>query len=399
VSEADLFGRRAITVMVTVALLSLGVGAVLALDSPAPATGAPVPSTTSRAATGHRAFLAFIRALGFTVRAAPAPNARNVLLVIEPQLLLERPETAQRLREHVFGVDRVLVLLPKWKGEGDRTHPGWLAGVRPLPAGDVATGLSALGISGSVERHDGVVRLHSLVGEGDAEIEHPQLMTTTDLYPLVAGPEGILVGERKDGDQLLIVVSDPDLFSNHGLRRGGNAAVAAGVLDRLAGSRRTRLVVDESLIPQEHRSLLTGLLHFPTVFAALQLLVCFGLCVWAGLVRFGAPLPEAELGPRGASALVEGAVALQLRVGRPFLALYALLEAAVRDTSERLHAPAGLTPSALDAWFESRDGAFGHRHALRELRQQVISAADTRRVLAAAQSVQRWRERMVHGTR
>jgi hypothetical protein len=397
VSEANLFERRAVTGMVAVAVLSLGVAADLALDSPTPLTGAPVPSATSRAATGHRAFLTFIRALGFPVRATPTPNARNILVVIEPQLLLERPETAQRLREHVSGADRVLVLLPKWKGEADRTHQGWLAGVRPLPAADVATGLAALGITGSIEQHDGVVRLHGLVGEGDAEIEHPQLMTTTDLYPLVAGPEGILVGERKDGDQLLIVVSDPDLFSNHGLRRGGNAGVAAGVLDRLAGNRKAGVVIDESLIPQGHRSLLTGLLHFPTVLAALQLLVCFGLCVWAGLVRFGAPLPEPELGPRGATALVEGAVTLQLRAGRPILALHALLEEAVRDTSERLHAPAGLTPSALDAWFESRDGALGH--ALEELRQQVISAGDSRRVLAAAQSVQRWRESMVHGTR
>jgi hypothetical protein len=399
-SQANLFSRRAILGLVAAAALSLGVGAVLALDGPTPPTEAPVPSTASRAATGHRALLNFVRALGYPVRTTPVASNKGVLLILEPELDAARPDTARRLGDHALGADRVLVVLPKWRGVADPEHPGWLKRVEPLPVADVASALTALAVAGSLERHEGNVHLHSRLGQGEAEIERPQLLKSNDLEPLVSGPEGMLVGERVDEDgSRLIVVADPDLLSNHGLRRGDNAAIVAALLEKLTDETKGLVVFDESLIPHGQRNLLGGLLHFPTVLAALQLLVCLGLLLWAGLLRFGAPLPEAALGPRGAMALVEGAVALQLRAGSALLALRSLLDAAVRDVSERLHVPAGLKGAALEKWFETRAAAFGQRDALRSLRQQVFRASDTRRVVAAAQAVQRWRKRMVHGTR
>jgi hypothetical protein len=122
------------------------------------------------------------------------------------------------------------------------------------------------------------------------------------------------------------------------------------------------------------------------------------LAVWAGLVRFGAALGDPEPRARGANALVEGAVGLQLRAGSPFVALGSLLDGAVREVSERLHTPDGLSGPALDRWFQSHAATSDSGETLGALRQQLFGASDTRRVVAAAQAVQRWRRRMVHGT-
>jgi hypothetical protein len=206
------------------------------------------------------------------------------------------------------------------------------------------------------------------------------------------------VGECSDDEAHLIVVADPDLLSNAGLARGDNAEIVASLLRHLQVGDEVPLIIDETLQPHHSRSIFAGLLHFPSVLGVLQLLLLLGLTVWAGLVRFGAPVPEPESGLRGASALVEGAVTLQSLAGSAMAAVRALHEAARREVLDRLHAPAGLQEGDLDRWLDARRPA-AEVAASRTLRGQVMAASSPRAALAAAQSVQRWRERMLHGAR
>jgi hypothetical protein len=67
VTDGNLFKPRTLLALVSLALVSLGLSAVLALDGPRPPSEAPVPSVASHAATGHRAFLTFLRELGYSV--------------------------------------------------------------------------------------------------------------------------------------------------------------------------------------------------------------------------------------------------------------------------------------------------------------------------------------------
>ncbi len=393
-----LFPRRWLVALGVVGCLSLGVAAVLALDAPAPPEAPPPPGVASRAANGHAAFLAFVRALGIAARVGPsAAHSEGIVWVLEPDLDPERPSTLARLAARTLDADTVVVVLPKWTGEGDPGRPGWLGRARLLPTREVAAGLTALHLHGAVVRREGTTRVESGIGGGSAELETAQLVTSEDLVPLVSGPDGILVGEREEDDQHLVVVADPDLLSNAGLDRGDNARVLAELLSML-DAEEDGLTIDETLQARRARSILAGLLHFPSVLAVLQLLVVLGLAVWAGTPRFGTPLPEPDDGPHGAEALIESAVTLQTLAGSSVVAVRALLESARREVLERMHSPPNLDARAADAWLDARRrGTEAPTSA--GLRAEVQAATTPRAALAAGRRIQRWRERMLDGAR
>jgi len=393
-----LFSRRWIVVLAVVGCLSLAVAAVLALDAPAPPSAAPPPGVASRAANGHAAFLAFVRALGIRARVGPSTTqTSSVLWVLQPDLDMARPATLARLGQRVLDVDTAVVVLPKWTGEGDLDRPGWLARARLLPSTDVAAGLTALHLRGTVTRHEGTLRLESTMGGGSAELENAQLVTSEDLVPLVSGPEGMVIGERERDGERLLVVADPDLLSNAGLGRGDNARILARLLSRL-DAERDGLTIEESLQARQARSILAGLLHFPSVLAVLQLLVLLGLAVWAGTPRFGTPLPEPDEGPHGSAALIESAVTLQTMAGSPRVAVGALLESARREILDRMHAPAGLDAAKANRWLDARRRGPAIP-TFRSLRAEVDAATTPRAALLAGRRIQRWRERMLDGAR
>lgn len=397
-SGPALFSRRWLVLLGVVGSLSLALAAVLALDAPAAPAEAPPPGVASRAANGHAAFLAFVRALGISARVGPsAVHGPGVVWVLEPELDPERPATLGRLGQRVAELDTVVVVLPKWTGEGDLEHPGWLGRAQLLPTREVAAGLTALHLRGSVVRRQGTLRLESRLGTGSAELENPQLVTSEDLVPLVSGPEGILIGAREEDDQQLVVVADPDLLSNAGLGKGENARVLAGLLSHV-GAEKAGVTIDETLQPHQARSILAGLLHFPSVLAVLQLLVVLGLAVWAATPRFGRPLPEPDEGPRGSRALIESAVTLQTLAGSPVVAVRTLLEAARREVLDRLHAPAGLDVAAADVWLDARRRG-RDLPAAAALRAEVEATTTSRAAILAGRRIQRWRVRMLDGAR
>ena len=397
-SGPALFSRRWLVVLCVVGCLSLGAAAVLALDAPAPPTAAPPPGVASRAANGHAAFLSFVRGLGIQARTGPsALHGEGVVWVLEPDLDPERPSTLARLGARALDAETVVVVLPKWTGEGDPGRPGWLARAQLLPTREVAAGLTALHLRGSVVRREGTVRVESRIGGGSAELETAQLVSSEDLVGLVSGPDGILVGEREEDDQRLVVVADPDLLSNAGLARGDNAPVLDELLSRF-DAEEEGLTVDESLQARQARSILSGLLHFPTGLAVLQLLVVLGLAVWAGTPRFGTPLPEPDEGPHGSEALIESAVTLQTLGGSPVVAVRALLESVRREVLERMHAPPGLDRATADTWLDARRRR-PDTPTSAGLRAEVQAATTSRAALAAGRRIQRWRERMLDGAR
>ncbi len=393
-----LFSHRWLMVLGAVGCVSLGVTAVLVLDAPAAPEAPPPPSVTSRAANGHAAFLAFARALGVNVQVGPSrPRDPAVQWVLEPDLDMDRPGTLARLAERALQGHAVVVVLPKWTGDGDPSRPGWLATARLLATRDVAGGLTALHLKGSVVRRPGQLEIASRIGGGSATLETAQLVTSEDLTPLVSGPDGMLVGEREEDDQVLILVSDPDLLSNAGLGRGENAEVLARLLSHL-DVEADGMTIDESLQARQARSILAGLLHFPSVLAVLQLLVVFGLAIWAATPRFGRPLEETDPGPHGSAALIESAVTLQTLVGSPVVAARALLEAARRELLERMHAPQGIDERAADRLLDARRRG-RDLPTTAGLRAEVQAATTARAALAAGRRIQRWRERMLDGAR
>src|SRR6202008_4287512 len=69
--------------------------------------------------------------------------------------------------------------------------------------------------------------------DGKASLAQPQLMTADGLKPIIDSNLGVLLGEAVDSYGRLWVLSDPDLISNQGLKRGGNAVIAVGMVQEL----------------------------------------------------------------------------------------------------------------------------------------------------------------------
>ena len=69
-----------------------------------------------------------------------------------------------------------------------------------------------------------------------------QLMRGPGLRAIIAADRGMLVGEISDRNRKIWVLSDPDVISNHGLAREGNAALAVAIIKRLRSRRRQRRV-------------------------------------------------------------------------------------------------------------------------------------------------------------
>jgi hypothetical protein len=414
------FRVRALWGLAGVSVVSLLAAGALALDPPEERGNPAIPDSASVSATGHRALLQLLRGLDLPVRAgAGAWRGKGVLVVLEPDL--SSAASSARLAQLLHTADRALVLLPKWTGRPDPAHPGWLGEVELLPASNVEQVLSALGLEGHLRRRPASGLIGGPLGAGKAELETAQLLAGSQLVSLLGDDGGLLAGERETDNALdkggekgsggktsgktgkarkLIVVTDPDLFSNQGLHRGDNARLALALLGRLREGEdpAAPIVLEEGLLRPRSHALFGGLLRFPTVLGVLHLLLLAAAAVWAGTRRFGAPVPEQEEGPRGADALIEGAVALQRLSGRAANAVAALLAGAVQEVSLRLHAPAALEGPALDGWLDRRAAARGLEARVEALRRSVSEASSARDLLAAARAVQRWREGMTDGS-
>src|SRR5262249_4327159 len=128
---------------------------------------------------------------------------------------------------------------------------------------------------------------------------------------------GLLVarGTLKPGGPALVVVADPDLWNNQGLGRADHAALA----DRLFADRlRAQGVALAETIhgSSRPRGLLAEAFRFPLLPGVLQGVLLLGLVLWAGMGRFGQPLPAAAGLPPGKAALIDNTAQLLDRGGQ-----------------------------------------------------------------------------------
>ena len=86
------------------------------------------------------------------------------------------------------------------------------------------------------------------------------------------------------------MIADPDLLNNHGLGRGDNASAVYRIF---TGTLQAKGVVFDETIHGFNRTpgLIAESLRFPIVLTVLQGLVLLVLVLWAGMGRFGKPLP------------------------------------------------------------------------------------------------------------
>jgi hypothetical protein len=398
------FGRRGAGWLAAVAAASLGAAAFLGIFGDAlydPPSFSP--DSFSRSAVGHRAFVELLRALGHPIivsRHRTAEKAGDaVVMLLEPRVGPQESPRQGIVQDVNESAHRLLVVLPKRAAFPDPMQPRFVAFAGLLPLEDAQRVLDALTIEAKVIRPDRSIGTWS--GELPAPtLDKPQLVTSSRLHPLVAADEGILAGEIVVEGWHTVVLADPDVLATHGLAHGENAALAASLVDRLAGGA-LPLVVDETLHGLDQQpSIARELLRFPLVLATASALFAAALLAWAALVRFGrASAPEPALAP-GKLFLVDSTAALLRHGGGAGHAAAAYLHAAKDEIAHRLRPPgeAGET----DAWVARVAEARGRGAPLREAEERVRRLAARRKggeeeAVRTAQVIHRFREEMTDG--
>ncbi len=407
------FSRTAVLLLITCAAALLAASVLLhAYDDTPEAHGAKSnPGSWSGSAVGCAGFYEVLRTFKRPVARGTGNvlamvGARGTLIVAEPDL--RRMDEAEGAK--LLAAPRLLLVLPKWRGEPDPKRPAWLESIEPRPLDDARRTLALVSGEGDVYRTDRPKAWkHNDIGLSPALPEVTQLLRSRILRPVVGDADGMLVGELDLEGNRVWIISDPDVLSNQGIGRGDNAAFMIALMDALRAWKNTDLgaplVFDETVhgFQSPQGSPLKLLFQFP--FVVVTALACAAglLLVLAGTERFGAPLrpkPAIDFGKAG--LLANGARLLDY-AGHQAVVLRRYARMTVRSTAQALHAPAGLDEPALAAWLDRVGKARGAQRSCAAILAHIAAVeSDTpdapARLFACARDIHTWKGELLHGS-
>ena len=224
------------------------------------------------------------------------------------ELLFQQDETDQRaaiLREKAALVPS-LVIMPKWRSGMRLTglsHPALLVEEDGLEAAlDSITGEEMRVGRIAVPFTD-----FDYIGPNEerlrARLYVAQVFDGEGCEPVIGAPGQMVLGSCPiDGrERRVLVLSDPDLFNNHGLRLGDNAEIARALFSSLAGEGQILIdysdgnwIVDRTAIPERERTWSDLARFFEPPFAAMWVsaALILALLVWRAGLRYGPVMQE-----------------------------------------------------------------------------------------------------------
>jgi hypothetical protein len=400
-TEAPLFSPRLLGIWIALGIITFGLSLWFMFHQESDATIGP--STYSSSAIGHAGIAATLEALKIPVIRSKSESLHRVsnkglLVLAEPEI--EIPSDGKV--EALLRAKIILLVLPKWAGQADRDHPGWIAGAGLVPPAPAEWALNHVVRQGDVLPPAPVETwTRNDLGPAPHFAGNVQLVKSDELKPIVATEAGILLGEFTEAGRKIWVLSDPDVIANHGLARG-NADFAVALFQRLrAGG---PVVFDETIhgfepVPKNPFDLV---LHKRFMAATMEALAALLLLLWATLGRFGtaetAP-PPLEPGKR---SLIRNVAELMDYAGYQHVLVRRYVEATIRNAALQLHAPRGLDAAANLDWLQRLAIARGGTIDAPALsRQAAIMAASRRRNLSAlfgiAREIRIWKRELTDG--
>jgi len=394
------FSRRAvgwIVGSVAVSFLAAVLLGVYGRDLQGPRPG---HDTFSYSALGHRGLAELLRDMGLAVVSRQSshggtPGPERPLVLAEP----DDRERVSDLRDEAgrAGAPLVVVLPKRQVGPPDPKRSDWLASADLLDPADVERQAAELGL-GTV----GVVRAHRggmdcTAGWGGTATElhivatQPQLLKPAPgLTAVIACPGGLLIARLAAGKAgpPTYLIADPDILNNHGLDQGENATAVFDFLTRFLGS--TGVVFDETIHGYNRvPGLLAEALRFPMVLATLQSLVLLGTVLWAGMGRFGKPLPSTAALAAGKETLIDNTAKLLAAGGHAADGLRRYFAQTTRSVAAHYFLPPDLPEGERLARLQRlTDG-----HAVRSRRARGLNLAALERSLALLPDGSRGEER------
>ena len=402
-ADRPVFAPRTVFWLVAIGTLSFVGAIVLSLMAQNAASVRSADANSfSYSAVGHRALVELLEAVDLPVlvsryESAAKAGSSSLLVVAEPVSPPATPADLKRLTN----ARTVLVVLPKWRGEPGELTPDWLRTADLLASKEVERILRMVLVDGSVVRPSGAVTW--LESEFPAPtLAAPQLFRAPGVEPVIAGDQGMLLGRYDRGWNTLWVLSDPDLLSNHGLGQGDNAVLAVRLIDLLR-PRGGAVVIDETIHGFEAEPELSrAVLETPLAITAVMAVATLAVLLWAATARFGAPLPVERPFKPGKQGLIDNTAGLLEFGGHGAAILNRYLRVAIRDAAQALHAPPKLRDAELADWLDAVGRRRGVRLTCAEISRTVAAIVrqqrvDGARLARAAQSINRWKQEMLHG--
>lgn len=358
----------------------------------------------SNSAVGHLAFRDLLDGLGYRTqrvedRPLEAVGETGVLILAEPAGSLAGEENRNKLQT----AGRILLVLPKWTVRPGERRKDWIGEAELAPVLRAQSALGAAVSGGDVVRVKPPASYSKTIAAADPTVQGElQLIKGSNLTPLISTPDGILLGELRQGGRRTFVLADPDPIENHGLGQGANAAFARDMVTALVDGRSRKLVFDETIhgFRRSPPNLLKFLYEFPLNLVLVQILAAVALLLWAAMGRFGAPLPAPRRLDAGRHALIGNAAALVDYAGHHGAILQRYIAMTLQDAARALRAPAGLEGAALTAWLAQASEARGiDPKPLAGLGDGPNAGPrNLASLLAAAQALHHWRKDLPHGT-
>jgi hypothetical protein len=323
----------------------------------------------------------------------------SVLVIAEPRPGGKTEETMRTLLK----ADIILLILPKWTGRPSEQKSSWLGEATQRSTLDIAWVLRLVAPQADVTQVDSATWTTNTLGLAPS-LEAPiDLMHGDRLRPIIAGKDGMLLGELNNRNRKIWVLSDPDVIANHGLARAGNAALAVAIIKQLRSGSGS-VVFDETIhgfvtVPANPLRLL---FQFPFVMATLQGALALALLLWATLGRFGAPQPAPPPLSAGRAGLLANIAKLVEFTGHHEVMIRRYVLETVRDVARQLHAPAGLSTAALIGWLQRVGAARSVDIDCGALIREAEALGEGRRrnpapLVRLAREIHRWRGEIIDG--
>jgi hypothetical protein len=358
----------------------------------------------STSAVGHLAFHDLLEGLGDrTLRVEDRPleavGENGILILAEPPGSLSGGENRNKLQT----AGRILLVLPKWSVRPGERRKDWIGQAELASLLQVQSALGAAVSGGDIIRTKPPNAYRKAIAAADPTFQREiQLIKGSNLTPLISTPDGILLGELRQGNRRTLVLADPDPIENHGIGKGANAAFARDVIAALLDGKRGPLVFDETIhgFRRSPPNLLKFLYEFPLNLVLVQIVAAVALLLWAAMGRFGAALPAPRRLDAGRHALIGNAAALIDYAGHHAAILQRYIAMTLQDAGRALRAPAGLEGAALTAWLAKASEARGaDPKPLSGLGDSPAAGSrNLASLLAAAQALHHWRKDLPHGT-
>jgi hypothetical protein len=364
------------------------------------------PSSTSVAALGNAIFYEILKENGFKPHRAFrgedfTPDHNQLLIAPDPIISII-------LNKNILQKSPLtLIILPKYSIAPDESKPSWLSyALLRQSVWDLTRIAKALDLplTGKVVfTPPPKAWPQTYKSLKPTLVNRSQLIVDSNLTPLIAAPEGILLGELNNNNRKIYVLADPDLLANHGLGLGENLALSLALIrditppsldvifdEPLIALKKARKNPDGSSRPFDLPSFEEALIYGHVILAAL-------IAALAAGGRFGPPKRPKDLLPEfGRQKLLINSAHLMVRPNHQKALTINYLNMIGAAAAQARRLPRGLSDSAIRARLERVDPTFSLNHFYNEVERLTYPTA--KHCLKWAKDLYDWKARLTRGS-